>query len=198
MTAKKAVHKVKLPPKRKKAAAKPNATTKVTLHKADTHLINPYIDAQLLHKERARGSSGDKLMPYDLPMYIEVERAMGDFNHKTAGKSRGLYGHVVTLQPFTKVGMGDIKIKLYRDPNALRITVAGEEVFKWEEDPDNRPLKWGEMAARDAKIGGAWADQVNLQPGDEVIETDVEGIVDINRVDDDEFIEDEEDEIEWE
>jgi hypothetical protein len=168
---------------KKRTVAKKAAPKKgVTLHKTDTSKAQELVTKELRKSGKAKYPAvGTGFMPMDMPVYIEVERAMGPFHHKTAGDSKGLYGHVITINPFTKRGMGHIKIKLYRDPNSLKISVGGEDVFKWTEDPNDMPTKFAEFAERDGKIGGAWAENVELEPGDEVLEGDVEGIPVVKR-----------------
>lgn len=120
-------------------------------------------------------SGGQDEFPIVCPVRIDVARVMGVFEHDTAGSALGLMGHIIDLDFYTK--QSRVKMKMYRDPNALTIEVNDEEVYRWIENPDDLPIKLPEVIEKMSQEAHDWIDQVNLQPGDEVIEKDGELVI---------------------
>lgn len=135
-------------------------------------------------------SGGQDEWPTDCPVRIDVLRVLGVWNHDEAGPSEGLMGHIIDMDFYTK--QTRLEIKMYRDPNAIAVNVNGDEVFRWVEKQGDLPS--GPHAIREAinAKDSAWVDQVNLQPGDEVLEDD-DGTPIIVRA-----ALDEEEDVEWE
>jgi len=134
-----------------------------------------------------RVSSGGKgEWPAELPVRIDVAMVLGEWKHDVAGPSEGLMGHIIDMDFYTK--QSRVKIKLYRDPNAISILVNDEEVYRWMENSADLPVKFFEVVSDMNAKAAKWVDQVDLQPGDEVIQDGDEIII----------IRDEEDDIEWE
>lgn len=126
-------------------------------------------------------------LPADLPMKMIVDRVFGvlDDAHNLPIKegvmghtvglpigAQALLGHVVGLDFYDK-GHGSgtyIEINVYRDPNAIKIEVNGEEKWRWVEDKSELPMRTSEVITEQRRTDGEWVDQVDLQPGDEVLD----------------------------
>lgn len=179
---------------------------------ADTSLVGKDLSEQLDKTGKARpkviGVPGG--MPMDLPIYLTVDRVMYDTeNHNPARRSysRGVLGHILTLDLFTK--RSTVVLKMFNDPNAFTIEVDGEEIHRWVQNPDDLPTKLPELLAMMNAMDGRWAEMANLQPGD-FVDEDEDGIPVVTRAediedddpiledDDDPILEDEEDDVEWE
>lgn len=149
----------------------PKQPTKVT--KLPGEKINRRLQGRLAagHENPVRVSSGGQdEFPIVCPVVIDVHRVDGLWKHETAGDAIGLMGHIIDLDFYTKESR--VLIKMYRDPNAMTIEVNGEEVYRWIEDGDSIPVKHFEILRQMSERGQRWIEQVDLQPGDEVIEGD--------------------------
>lgn len=166
-----------------KPVGKPKRVTKVVPAKMPN--VNETLQGRLLAgKEEsvnvASGGEGD--FPTDCPVWIEVARVMGDFEHE--GRSvTGLLGHIVSMDCYTKgTGAGTVvTLKMYRDPNALAVLVDDEEVYRWVEDSESAPLKFDAFLEEERRVSAAFVEQVDLQPGDEVLPGEVDGTYEIIR-----------------
>jgi hypothetical protein len=136
-----------------------------------------------------------------MPVKIDVYMILGTFKHDELRDAEGLMGHVVDMDFYTK--QTRLQIKLYRDPNAIAVEANGEEIYRWIENGDDLPTKFSAVKEDLLRVGGAWVDQVDLRPGDEVIQ-DGDKLVIIREdgttesVDNDPILEDDEDEVLWE
>jgi hypothetical protein len=149
----------------------PKQPTKVK--KLPSEKINRRLQGRLAagHENPVRVSSGGQdEFPIVCPVVIDVHRVDGLWEHETAGNAVGLMGHIIDLDFYTKESR--VMIKMYRDPNALSIEVNGEEVYRWIEDGDTIPIKHFDILAQQSERANRWIEQVDLKPGDEVIEGD--------------------------
>lgn len=120
---------------------------------------------------RSKVKSGEPgTLPVDLPMHLIIERVMGIFglDDQPTHEVHGLLGHSIGMDFYTKgIGSGTfVEINVYRDPNAIKIEVNGEEVFRWVEDGSELPLRTHDAIDELRRVGGEFVDQVDLQPGD--------------------------------
>lgn len=113
-------------------------------------------------------SGGEGEWPIECPVRIDVHAVIGIFEHDAAGPAEGLMGHIIDMDFYTKSQR--VKIKMYRDPNALAIVVNDEEIYRWVENGDDLPVKFSEIINDMNSKAEKWVDQVQLQPGDEVLE----------------------------
>lgn len=137
----------------------------------DTSKVMPRLNARLKggHENPVRVSSGGEgEWPIECPVRIDVHMVMGRFGHDSLPTTEGLMGHIIDMDFYTKGQR--VQIKLVRDPNSMAIVVNEEEIYRWVEDDADVPQRFFEVVEKMNHEGLAWADQVNLQPGDEVID----------------------------
>lgn len=177
-----------MPPK----AKGPIHDGRVTIKKVPTPSVNPTLQGRLSAGQNpvnvAAGGEGE--FPVDCPVHIEVERVSAPFKTEY-GETLGLLGHRLHLDFYTKgVGAGThVVISMIRDPNALRIDVDGEEVYRWVINDSDLPVKTAEVLAEQARLDQEFARQADLRSGDFVEEGDEPGTIVITReVDDDELL----------
>ena len=166
----------------------------------DISKVVPRLQARLKggHENPVRVSSGGEgEWPAECPVRIDVHMVMGLFNHDAAGPAEGLMGHIIDMDFYTK--QSRVLIKMYRDPNALAIIVNDEEVYRWVENNDDLPVKFFSVIEDMNSKAEKWVDQVQLQPGDEVLEDEYgQPVIVRAEQDDDPIIEEDEDDMEWE
>lgn len=164
--------------------------------KVDTSKVIERANAVLTRDEKWKLSSGGEgEMPTDLPITIEVERVMRPLEgHNPPMVVRtAVAGHVLRLNLYSVKRM--LTVKLFRDPLGFQVLLDGEQMHLEFANPADMPHKVHEVIEEFRRLGGEFVDQVDLQPGDEVIEGD-DGelvIVRANELDDDELLFDDED-----
>lgn len=137
----------------------------------NTDNVNKQLQVRLAagHENPVHVSSGGQdEWPVVCPVRIDVSRVFGRYEHDTAGPAQGMMGHIIDMDFYTK--QSRVKIKMYSDPNALAIEVNDEEVYRWIEDNTDVVIKLPEFLERQSQEMGSWIEQVELQPGDEVVD----------------------------
>lgn len=138
-------------------------------------------------------SGGQGEWPAELPCIVSVTRITNDMITGVPAKDR-LWGHLIDFDFYSRGQR--VLLQVAVEPNALIISVNDDQVYEWEESPDDRPHDYQSVVAEMNRNDGKWTEQVNLQPGDEVVE-DEDGMPTVIRDDEDVSWDDDED-VNWE
>lgn len=138
----------------------------------DTSRVKDDLDHQLNRTGKARPQAvGVGGLPFDLPMYVTVERLIYSTEDHNPPKmfSSALHGHLITLDFWLTKTI--VEIRILRDPaRTITIKVDGKRLFKKKRGEDDFPATVKDAIERIVEEDGRWVEQVTLQPGDDVSE----------------------------